>query len=492
MSPKSIAVIGGGITGLAAAYYLKQQSPEHRVQLFESNTRLGGNIITEERDGFVIDGGPDSFLRTKPYAVNLCRELGLAPKLITTRPEARKVYIAHQGRLELMPGGMALAIPTRISPMLKTPILSWLGKLRILGDLMLDARESAPDDDESIEGFVARRFGQEVADKIAGPLLGGIYAGDVGQLSLRSTFPQLAELEAKYRSVILGMLLSQKPPDRAGAQTLGQLSPQEIFQWLTRAEAAAPSPFYSLEGGMGSLIAALHRSLRPEDVHVGARVERLLQLPGKRWQLQFSGNSSEAPVREPCDVDAILLAAPARVAAKLLAQRELAEELSSIPYVSTATVFFALNQEDVAHPLDGLGFIAPKGEAEILAGTWVSSKWEHRAPPGKALVRAFLGGSRGTVKLAGAADAELEGVALSELERLMGPLGTPLFSKVFRYMNSNPQPVVGHMGRLARIRAHASRLGRLELAGAAYEGVGIPDCIRQAKTAAERLLQELC
>lgn len=483
---KSIAVVGGGITGLAAAYYLQKLQPSWRVQLFESKERLGGNIITERHDGFVIDGGPDSFLRTKPQAVSLCRELGLESSLITTRPEARKVYLAHHGKLELMPGGMALAIPTRITPMLKTPILSWLGKLRILGDLLLDSRERGPGDDESIDSFVARRFGREVADKIAGPLLGGIYAGDVGNLSIWSTFPQLAELETQHKSVILGMLLSQRAQQSGERASLGQLSPQEIVKWLMRAEATAPSPFYSLRDGMESLIQALAATLAPGNLHVGTSVNSLEVTRDRRWRLQVRGG-------EACEVDAVLLATPAHVAAKLLSLDELKTDLASIPYVSTAVVFFALDRARVEHSLDGVGFIAPKGEAKILAGTWVSSKWEHRAPPGTALVRAFLGGARGDVDVRTASGEELQRLAFSEMERLMGPLGTPLFSRIFRYVDSNPQPVVGHRLRLARIQGAIARMGaRLELAGAAYDGVGIPDCIRQARSSAERLAEEWC
>src|SRR5690606_25828404 len=203
-----IVIVGAGITGLSAAWALHSARPDLTIHLLERRERAGGNIVTERADGFVLDGGPDSFLRTKPQAVELCKELGLDGELVGTREQARTVYMVHAGRLEPMPAGMALAVPTRLGPMLETPLLSLPGKLRMAGDLVLP-RSRAAEADESVEDFVARRFGREAARRLAAPLLGGIYAGDIGELSIRATFPQLVDLEQKHGSLVLGLFAAQ-------------------------------------------------------------------------------------------------------------------------------------------------------------------------------------------------------------------------------------------------------------------------------------------
>lgn len=484
MSSHRVVVAGGGVTGLSVAHRLVEMRPDLTVTLLEPRDRLGGNIVTERRDGFVLDGGPDSFLRTKPEAIALAKRLGLDSELIAPRPEARKVYIAHRGRLEPMPGGMALAVPTRLGPMLATPILSPIAKLRMLGDLVLP--RSPARDDESIEAFVARRFGRQAARRIAAPLLGGIYAGDVAELSIDATFPMLVELERRHRSLILGLFAAELARRGAARERVGRFRRAvELVRWLEREAEHAPSPFYSLRGGMGSLIDALAARLPPGAARAGDGA-RSVERSGNGWSvLTRSG--------ERLGADAVVLATPAHVAAELVGDRDLAGELRAIPYVSTATVFFALDKSRVVNTLDGSGFIVPPGQARILAGTWVSSKWQARAPEGGALIRAFLGGaaSRGSVDVCGASDAELTDIARAELERLMGPLGTPLFSRVFRYERANPQPVVGHRARLERLGRRLGAERGLHLAGAPYEGVGIPDCVRQAERAAQAVLEGL-
>jgi oxygen-dependent protoporphyrinogen oxidase len=483
---RHVVVIGGGVTGLSAAYRVHTSRPDVEVTLVESRERLGGNIITERSDGFLIDGGPDSFLRTKPEAVALCKEIGLGDDLMTPRDDARKVYIVNRGRLELMPGGMALAVPTRVGPMLGTPILSFGGKLRMLGDLLI--RGDGGDSDESIEDFIARRFGREAAQRIAAPLLGGIYAGDIAQLSMRATFPQLVDLEHKHGSLIRGLFAAQMARRGQTSNGSGRLrETARLVAWLKRDAEVAPSPFYSLKGGMGSLIDALAKALPPDAIRRGRAARQLERLADGRWRVTLDDGQSLV-------ADAVLLAAPAHVMAKLVPDTELASELESIPYVSTATVFLAFDQSSVGRELDGVGFIVPPGEARILAGTWVSSKWSHRAPEGSVLLRAFVGGaeSRGSVRVKEHSDDELARLAHEELERLMGPLGEPLFSRVFRYVDSNPQPVVGHTARLERIERRLGALAGLYVAGAPYEGVGIPDCVKQAEAAAARVLAERC
>jgi oxygen-dependent protoporphyrinogen oxidase len=470
----SVVVVGGGVTGLAAAYAIHRARPDVEIRLFEARPRLGGNIATEREDGFVIDAGPDSFVRTKPEALELCRELGLESELIPTREVARHVFVAHHGRLERMPGGMALAVPTRLRPLLDTPLLSSMGKLRLLAEPLVPPDLSG--DDESIESFFARRIGHEGATRLAGPLLGGIYAGDVSKLSIQSTFPQLVGLERQYGSLLRGFLALEL----AGGQTP---SIREVYAWLRRkGEARAASPFLSLRQGMGSLIDALVRALPADSVQTGASVTGIQKLDGT-FRVEAGGESVLA--------HSVILAAPAHVAAGLVPDAELARELSEIPYVSTATVFFGLDRAAVAHGLEGFGFIVPPGEANVLASTWVSSKWDARAPEGRALVRAFVGGARDEARVESSTDAELVSLARTDLERFMGSLGTPRFTRVYRYANAGPQPHVGHGKRLERIAARLQGLPGLYVAGAAYEGVGIPDCVRQARAAASAALRRL-
>lgn len=464
-----VLIAGGGVTGLSLAFTLRQARPDLRVTVAEARDRVGGNIVTEKRDGFVIDGGPDSFLRTKPWAVELCKQLGLEKDLITTRPEGRRVYVAHRGSLEEMPAGLSLGVPTRLWPFVATPLLSWPGKLRVLSEPLVPPRRDAAD--ESLQSFLQRRLGAEASARLAGPLLGGIYAGNLEQLSLNSTFPQLAALERKYGSLLVGFLAMQ-------AQRYGGDWKEALAVALGKKAPPPDSPFYSLRGGMGQLISALADALPQGSVLTSEPLRRLEDRAGSIWATLAD--------REPMRVDAVVLACPAHAAASLFPGTSVARELQGIPYVSTATVFFGLDRRGVKHPLDGVGFIAPKGESELLAGTWVSTKWQHRAPEDKVLLRGFVGGSRDPMLVSQSSDDDLVSMAKDQLERLMGPLGTPLLSRVFRYERSNPQPVLGHKERLARIRAELP--SGVFVAGAPYDGVGVPDCVHQARTTAQQVL----
>ena len=346
--PVRVVVIGGGVTGLTAAYAVHRARPDVIVELFEARSDVGGNIRTEREDGFVIDAGPDSFIRTKPEALALCRELGLEEELVPTRPVARHVFVAHAGKLERMPGGMALAVPTRIEPLLQTKLLSAAGKARILAEPFVPRNES--DADESIEEFFERRVGKEAARRLAGPLLGGIYAGNVAELSIRSTFPQLVRLEVEHGSLLRGFVAAELARD-GGSKKLGVM---DLFAWLRRSgEAQAPSPFLSLRGGMGTLIDALRRALPDKAVQTNLPIVSVRKLPNGSWQVETGGRIVIA--------DAVIVATPAHVAARISSEKEVATELAAIPYVSTATVFFGLDRARVAHDLQGFGFIVPPG-----------------------------------------------------------------------------------------------------------------------------------
>ncbi len=473
-----LAVVGGGIAGLATAYAASRRGA--RVTLLECQPRIGGNIRTELIDGFLIDAGPDAFVRTKPDATQLCEELGLTADLIST--QSRNVYVAHQGKLELMPAGMALAVPTRLGPMLQTPLLSWRGKMRTLADLFIRGRES--DEDEALGHFIARRFGKEAAERLAAPLLGGIYAGDVEELSIKATFPQLLALERSHGSLIMGLFAAQQRREGgldSSRSRLGALT--AVFRWLRRAPHEAPSPFYSLRGGMQQLTDAIVAALPAGSIRTGVEVTGLRPPTddAARWGVDLAGG-------EGLEVDRVALCVPAYIAARWIPDSHARDILCQIPYVSTATVFLGFRREQLAHSLDGVGFIVPKGEGSLMAATWVSSKWEHRAPEGHVLLRGFIGGRRNEHQLEQSSDEDLIRLTLEELRRYMGRIETPILTRVYRYTKANPQPLVGHEGKLEAMRQHLATLPGLTLAGAAYGGVGIPDCIRQGRMIAENLV----
>jgi protoporphyrinogen/coproporphyrinogen III oxidase len=486
---RRVVVVGAGITGLTAAYCISRQRPDVEVVVLERTARLGGNIRTDRVDGFLLDAGPDAFLRTKTEAVELARELGLGSDLVTT--QERRVYVVHRGKLVVMPAGMALAVPTRLGPLFATPLVGWGSKLRVARDLVWPARRLPAEEDESIYDFIAGRFGREAAERLAAPLLGGIYAGDTHDLSIQATFPQLVELERQHGSLILGLFAAQRARDQSQPDTAhkGRLAETlELARWLWRpAAGTAPSPFYSFSAGVGTLTDALAKQLPEAAVRLETELVRLTP-PGGSTQLWRLGTGDG----EELEADAVILTTPAHVAAQVIPEPALREELASIPYVSTATVFFGYPRASVRHPLDAVGFIVPRGEADLFAATFVSSKWDHRAPEGYVLLRVFFGSSLHTPNPDSLDDGELLAMGQRELERLLGPLGSPVLRRVYRYPRANPQPLVGHPSRLGRIAAELRRCPGLYLAGGAYRGVGIPDCIAQATDAAARALAERC
>ncbi len=475
MSPRRVVVVGGGITGLTTAYRLVRAGHDGAgrplsVTLLEERPRLGGNIQTERRDGFVIDGGPDSFVVTRPQAANLCRELGLGDRMIGTTEKNRKVYIRQGGALHPLPEGLVLAIPSRVWPLAKSPLFSWPGKARMALDLLLPRRPEIGD--ESVGHFIRRRLGNEALERLAEPLLGGIYAGNVDSLSLRATFPQLLDLERKHRSLIRGAVAQ-----RAARKDQKGRPP--------------PSLFTSLLGGMGELVDALAAAIKKgggelrtsagvASIHAGA-------LPGGKaapFRLELQGGG------EPLLADDVVLTTPAHAAATALDSydRDLAARLRQVPYVSSAVVVFGFTRADVPHALDASGLIIPKGEKRrALAATFISSKWAGRAPSDAALLRVFLGGHRDPGALA-QTDDELIQIARDELGALLGLRAKPTLARVYRYDRANAQPVIGHLDRVEKMRSLAAEHPGLHLAGAAFDGVGIPDCVRQATEVADRIL----
>jgi oxygen-dependent protoporphyrinogen oxidase len=438
------------------------------VTLIEQSARLGGNLRTERVDGFVLDAGPDSWVANKPQATALARELALGPSLVGTDERHRRYFVAWHGKLHPVPEGLVLGVPTKLAPLALTPLFSIPGKLRMAAEPLVRPRRFEGDEDESIADFATRRLGREAADRLVAPLLGGISAGDASELSVRAAFPQLVAMEREHGSLVRGMRASQ----RARAPSTPNGPP--------------PSAFVSLDRGVGALVEALEARLRGDgaDVRTGTAVDGLAR-SGPSWRLGLSGGQS-------IEADEVVLAVPAHRSAALLSgvDDELSRSLSDIRYASTATVFLAYRAAELGHPLDGVGFVVPRSLGRsILAATWVSSKWRGRAPEGHALVRAFFGGAAGEGVLAGA-DEDLTSLARSELSALMGITAEPLWSRVFRFDRVSAQMRVGHLAAMRGIRAGlAERAQGIHVAGGGYDGVGIPDCIRQADEVAVAIVQ---
>ncbi|MGH2375466.1 MAG: protoporphyrinogen oxidase [bacterium] len=468
---RHVLIVGGGITGLAAAHALvtdpRARSLGVRCTLVERERRLGGKLLTERVEGCLVEAGPDAFLAAKPVASELCRALGLGDRLIGTRP-GRAVFIAYGGRLVPMPEGLALGVPARLSPILRTELLTAAEKLRLGADVVLPRRRTR--EDETVGAFIRRRLGNAAVDRLAGPILAGIYAGDADALSLRATFPQLLEWEASYRSLILGALTRRAGANRDGTGPV----------------------FLSLAGGMGELVDALEAVLTeaPEASvvtgHAVGRLTRWFERDRTTYVADLGGGRVIA-------ADAAVLATPAFVSADLLAPLApaAAAALRTIPYASTAAVALAFRRSEVSHPLDGHGFVVARGEPlQITACTWMSSKWPHRAPADLALLRCYLG-TAGRDAIIDESDEHLLDVVRRDLRTTLGIDAVPVVTRLTRWRRAMPQYLPGHLDRLAAIDAELRDLPGIALAGAGYRGVGIPDCIRQGTEAAGRVLDAL-
>jgi oxygen-dependent protoporphyrinogen oxidase len=445
-----VVVVGGGITGLAAALALHEAGRD--FLLLESSPRYGGVIRTETTGGFVIEAGPDSILAQKPEGLALCRTLGLGSRLIPTNPETRTIFVLRRGRLHALPEGMMLAVPTRIGPFLRSGLFSWPGKLRMGLDLVLPRGRAA--DDESIASLVRRRFGEEAVERLGEPLMAGIHAGDPERLSIRATFPRFVDLEARHRSLIRGM-------------------------WASRGRAPSTgSAFYSLIGGLASLVDALVARLPAARRRTDAGVTVLEGRDGSFTVGLADGTSVSAK--------AVILALPAPAAAPLLGplSSEAQGLLESIPFASSATIALGYRREDVAHRLDGYGLIVPRGEGlRCTACTFVSTKFAGRAPEGHVLLRAFLGGTRDPDVL-GLPDADLVALVRREMGPVLGLRAAPALERVYRWPRATPQMEVGHLARMARLDGIVAGLPGLFLAGAGLRGTGLPDTIADGQRAA--------
>ena len=472
-----LIILGGGIAGLSAAYHAAKTHPDWQVTLLEAGGRWGGKIATDRVpfDGgqFIIEGGPDTFLATKPWGVQLCRELGLEDRLHGTNPQQRNTYVLHKARLEPLPDGLAMMLPGKVMPMLRTRLLTLPQKLRMGLDFILPVKPG--DEDETLGGFITRRLGRAAYKNLIEPLMSGIYAGDGDQLSLLSTFPYLRDLERKYRSIARGAMTMYRQRVARGKSTQG-----------------SRSAFLTPTTGLAEIVEALVTYLERQGVNLRLRAAaQQVTRTAEGWQVAL-GNG------ETLSADALILATPAWVSARLLSNvdADLSAALGRIPYVSTATVTLAYRLDEVPRPLDGYGYVIPRREGRrALACTWTSTKFPHRAPEGYALLRVFIGRagqqfpppnppiSGGRARVGG----KLLEIAREELHLTLGVTAEPLVSRVFVWEKAMPQYNLGHQDILAQIDAALTRLPGLALAGNGYRGIGIPDCIHSGETAVQHL-----
>jgi len=458
---KRIAIVGGGIAGLSAAFDLetaRQKGAPLEYALFERSSRLGGVLRTERAaDGSLLEGGPDSFLTEKPWAAELCRELGLEGELIGSNDAERKTFVVLDGRLVPLPEGLQFMVPTRAWPILFSPLFSFSTKLHMAREWF--ARPHAARNDESAAEFVARHFGREMVERLADPLLAGVYGGEAEKLSARAVLPRFVEMEEKSGSLSRAML-------RAKSARVG----------------APPPLFTSLRNGMQQMVEAITACLAPATLHVGACVSRVAQQESA-WEVRLEGGESSR-------FDGVILALPAYAAAGLLAETDaaLAAKLAEIGYSSSVTAtlgYAAAAAEGAGCRLPaGFGFLVPRGQGRrMLACTFVQRKFPHRAPEGRWLLRVFLGGSadEDTILLN---DGAIETVVRQELKEILGLGTTPEFVRIFRWPRSMAQYEVGHLERVREIERLRAQHSGLWLAGNAYSGIGVPDCVRSGREAA--------
>jgi protoporphyrinogen/coproporphyrinogen III oxidase len=460
---KRIAIIGGGISGLAAAFRLEKQRSkglEIDYVLFESSERFGGVIRTERINHSIVEAGPDSFLTEKPWAADLCRDLGLGDNLIGSNDAGRTTYILVQGRLVPLPDGLMFMVPTKLLAAFLSPLFSWKTKLRMLGEWFY--RPSRDDSDVSVAEFVERHYGREMVERVADPLVAGVYGGSADKLSMRSVLARFASIETEQGSLGRAMVKSRKLRGNGPGQPL----------------------FTSLRNGMQQMTDAILAGISPAALRPSTTVESVQPESGK-WLVIADGRTEE--------FDAVIISTPAHAAAELLSEAnvELATELAAIRYSSSVTLALGYDEKVCSALPPGFGFLVPGPEKRrLIAATFVHNKFPHRAPGKFALIRCFLGGTRDEAAL-NSSDAEIEEIVRRELGQILGIHSQPTFVRIYRWKNAMAQYAVGHGARLERIRAFISVMPGLALAGNAYSGIGVPDCIRSGSEAAGKVLNDL-
>ena len=513
--PFRIAVVGGGMAGLGAARVLeaaRAQDPTVDWHLYEQDPRFGGKVHTVRRDGFVVEGGPDSAIIEKPWPIVAAREVGIGDRFLDCNEDIRKSFVYTRGRLHELPEGIILMVPTRMVPFALSGLVSWPGKVRMGLDLVLPrggaatggpAGAAGPALDESLGDFVRRRLGAEALQRIAEPIVAGIHAGDPEQMSVRATFPMFLDMEREHRSLIVAMLRRRKARQKAAAARGGANAPGGAPSGPGAPGPSAhvaprpPGPksyFYSFATGLQDLSDAIVASLPAERLHAGVGVKTMTEYGPDSGARSGSGAFSvELADGSRVVVDAVVLATPAWASGELLrpVAPSAANDLTSIEYVSTATASVAFRRDQVGHDLKGFGFVVPRAEDRpVMATTWSSSKFDGRAPQGHVLLRSFLGRA-GREAAAQLDDGEMAKVVRSELREIMGISADPEFVEIFRWPRGMPQYRVGHVDLVAHIEAAVARVPGVELAGGAYHGIGIGDCLREGAAAAERALEHV-
>jgi oxygen-dependent protoporphyrinogen oxidase len=469
---KHVAVVGGGITGLTAAFSLYERAGGAGVPLtctlIEAGPDWGGKIATHRVGDLVIEAGPDSFLSQKLWGLELCDKLGLSDRLMNTNEHQKKTFVYSRGRLRELPEGLVLIVPTKLGPFVTSGLISWPGLLRMSLDVVLPAKRGGGD--ESLASFFSRRLGREAFERVVEPLVAGIYGGDAEQISLRATFPRFYELEQKHGSLIRGLLVSRRGRGASGTRTMFVTLRDglaELTQALVARLAAAGATFLVKQ----PVVAMQVRQTRP-----------------MRWTYDLTLESGAV-----VSADAVVLATPAFVSSDLVRPLSplAAELLGAIPYASTATVSLAYKADGMGVEVSGFGFVVPRVERrDLLAVTWTSLKWPHRAPASQTLVRCYLGGA-GREAVLEADDHALIRRVRDDLKSMAGVTGEPVYAEVNRWPRGMPQYTLGHLARLEAIRRSLDRYPGLVLAGAAYRGVGIPDCIRDGAEAAATIVRFL-
>jgi len=464
---KRTAIIGGGIAGLSAAYHLekaRRSGAEIEWTLFEKSSRLGGVIKTEHRDGFVLEAGPDSFLTMKPDGAQLCRDLGIGDQLISSNDAERKTYILVKGQLVPIPEGLQFMVPTRVWPMVTTPLFSWRTKLRMAAEFFSFGGSKGPHQgDESVADFIQRHFGRQMVERLAEPLLAGVYGGNAADLSVHAVLPRFVEMEREHGSLV-----------QATLHALRRARPQAATKGDAARAGEAPQPlFTSLKNGLQQMVDALVSQMPASSLRLQEE-KTSLQRAGAQWQVGASGEK----------FDFIVLAVPAQASAELLepVQPRLASLLKKISYTSSAAVALAYDRADL--PL-GHGFLVPASEDRtMLACTFVHNKFPHRAPQGAALLRCFISSAR-VPELLNHSDEALQAIVQQEVKDTLGLSVAPRFARVFRWACALPQYETGHLERVAEMEKLLQELPGLRIAGNSLYGIGIPDCIRSGRKAAE-------
>ncbi len=474
MSDKiKVVIVGGGITGLATAYYLQERAKEEDeidFILLERRDRLGGVIVSEKVDDFIIEGGPDTFVSEKPWTAKLSKELGIENRLLNSNEDIRRTFILSNGELKGMPEGIMMMVPIKIIPFLKSDLISWPGKIRASFDLFLPKKNYK---DESLESFVKRRLGNEILEKIAEPLVAGIHACEPENMSLKSTFPRFIEYEKKYGSLIRGISASRKRMEKMREKNKS---------------VEKMAFFMSFKDGMQEIIDALVSALDEEKIFLNKKVVRVGKVETSNAPQYYVYVEGEPPIR----ADAVVFTSPSYITAEILKDfdRPLADKLNEITWVSSATISLGYLKSDIKHPLRGFGFVVPRVEnRKIKAVSWNTSKFNHRAPEGYVLLRCFVGGPR-KEEYVDLDDESLIELVRGELKDIMGIDAEPVITRVYRWKKEMPQYTVGHGERVKAIEEMSSKYPGLYIIGSSYYGVGISDCIHSGELTAEKIIEQ--